>query len=355
MEVPLVVDVMGSELQIVDTPSQDKENVFDGMDNAVTQIREQCEFYFSDANILKDQFMLNQVKSSTDGWVKLGIIEKFKKVQRLTQDHSVVVHALSMSSKLELSEDGLSVRRRDPLPSWDPSVYHRTIILTDLPEDVELNHAKVTELFTTDQASPLLVRLFLPGRKVPSDLKRSQALHPQLGTKFSAVIEFANRTLASKAISRARQHWPDAYVHLLSYGSKKPTDANPKKKEKKVQSKDLEQQSSPQSRRPAFLLNLKSPNETIKVVHIRQPVGPPTEDSTGFLSGWRDSLRFQRISLSNMTSVPTSILPAALPPDDAIVCTNYQHSLWPNDSAIVSIIPYPTVAATSAVSAMNTT
>ncbi|KER25938.1 hypothetical protein T265_06691 [Opisthorchis viverrini] len=139
---------MGSELQIVDTPSQDKENVFDGMDNAVTQIREQCEFYFSDANILKDQFMLNQVKSSTDGWVKLGIIEKFKKVQRLTQDHSVVVHALSMSSKLELSEDGLSVRRRDPLPSWDPSVYHRTIILTDLPEDVELNHAKVTELFT---------------------------------------------------------------------------------------------------------------------------------------------------------------------------------------------------------------
>ncbi|GAA27787.2 La-related protein 6 [Clonorchis sinensis] len=336
------------------------------MDDAVTQIREQCEFYFSDANILKDQFMLNQVKSSTDGWVKLGIIEKFKKVQRLTQDHSVVVRALSMSSKLELSEDGmpnnvfhwflgLSVRRRDPLPSWDPSVYHRTIILTDLPEDVELNHAKVTELFTTDQASPLLVRLFLPGRKVPSDLKRSQALHPQLGTKFSAVIEFANRTLASKAISRARQHWPDAYVHLLSYGSKKPTDANPKKKEKKVQSKDLEQPSSPQSRRPAFLLNLKSPNETIKVVHIRQPVGPPTEDSTGFPPGWRDSLRFQRISLSNMASVPTSILPPALPPDDAIVRTNYQHSVWPNDSAIVSIIPYPTVAVNSAVSAMKTT
>ncbi|CAL8087719.1 unnamed protein product [Calicophoron daubneyi] len=93
------------------TPTQDKENVCGTPNGQVLsavceKILQQCEFYFCDANILKDQFMLNQVKATPDGWVKLEVIEGFKKMKKLTNDHGVVVQALAASTKLEISEDG---------------------------------------------------------------------------------------------------------------------------------------------------------------------------------------------------------------------------------------------------------
>ncbi|VDP92425.1 unnamed protein product [Echinostoma caproni] len=127
----------------------------------------------------------------------------------------------------------MSVRRRDPLPEWDPSVYYRSLIISELPSTDEVALNNMTEFFTAQGLPPVLVRYFAPGRKIPSDLKRSQGLHPLLGTKASSVVEFSTREQASKAIAVINLKCPGAYVHFLSDGAKKASDENPKKKEKR--------------------------------------------------------------------------------------------------------------------------
>ncbi|KAF8564914.1 hypothetical protein P879_10105 [Paragonimus westermani] len=94
MDEPPNATVEENDMRLVDCCQQDKENFCNAaVDDATLKlIRQQCEFYFSD--------------NSTDGWVELEIIEKFKKMQKWTQSHAVVVQALSRSSTLELSEDG---------------------------------------------------------------------------------------------------------------------------------------------------------------------------------------------------------------------------------------------------------
>ncbi|CAI2738452.1 unnamed protein product [Dicrocoelium dendriticum] len=152
VEEPVGVDLVSCVEEVpAEEPQQcDRENqcIAEVDEQSLNQIKLQCEFYFSDANILKDQFMLNQVKSSKDGWVNLGIIEKFKKVQKLTKSHDVIIRALANSEKLEVSEDGLMIRRRCPLPEWDPSVYYRSLIVSDLPDGTKLDHSDLTEIFT---------------------------------------------------------------------------------------------------------------------------------------------------------------------------------------------------------------
>ncbi len=46
------------------------------------QIVEQVEFYFSDAHILKDAFLLKHARRNRDGFISLKLITSFKKVQR---------------------------------------------------------------------------------------------------------------------------------------------------------------------------------------------------------------------------------------------------------------------------------
>lgn len=45
------------------------------------QIVEQVEFYFSDAHILKDAFLLKHARRNRDGFISLKLITSFKKVK----------------------------------------------------------------------------------------------------------------------------------------------------------------------------------------------------------------------------------------------------------------------------------
>ncbi len=46
----------------------------------------QVEFYFSDANICKDKFLLKHVKRNKEGFVSLKLISSFKRLKHLTKD-----------------------------------------------------------------------------------------------------------------------------------------------------------------------------------------------------------------------------------------------------------------------------
>lgn len=70
-------------------------------------ILKQMEFYFSDANLTKDRFLGDLVK--TNPHVPLEVFLKFNKIRSMTQDVTDIAKAMKNSTLLELSEDRLKV------------------------------------------------------------------------------------------------------------------------------------------------------------------------------------------------------------------------------------------------------
>ena len=85
------------------------------------EIRAQIEFYFSDANLPTDEFLLEAVQSDPGGWVSLALVAGFPRVKALVKDQDqqglgAVAAALQSSGLLELSFDRTKLRRTTPLP-----------------------------------------------------------------------------------------------------------------------------------------------------------------------------------------------------------------------------------------------
>merc|ERR1712047_46497 len=86
------------------------------------QIVQQVEFYFSDANITKDKFLLKHVKRNKEGFVSLKLISSFKRVKHLTKDWRQVAVAIEKKSS-----------RLDSLPEYDETTPSRTVVALNLP------------------------------------------------------------------------------------------------------------------------------------------------------------------------------------------------------------------------------
>lgn len=74
------------------------------------QLLGQIEFYFSQHNLQGD-FFLRQ-KMDALGWVDIGVLAGFKRVQAITRDVGMVKDALLYSVVLDVDEGGMKVRRR---------------------------------------------------------------------------------------------------------------------------------------------------------------------------------------------------------------------------------------------------
>lgn len=80
------------------------------------KILKQVEFYFSDANLPRDRFLQEELKKNEEGWIALSVIASFKRMQALSTDLAVIAEAVKASELVEVSADGLSVRRAVALP-----------------------------------------------------------------------------------------------------------------------------------------------------------------------------------------------------------------------------------------------
>ena len=84
----------------------------DPSDDLCESIVQQVEFYFSDANITKDKFLLKHVKRNKEGFVSLKLISSFKRVKHLTKDWRQVAVAIEKKSKkLEVNDLKTKVRK----------------------------------------------------------------------------------------------------------------------------------------------------------------------------------------------------------------------------------------------------
>lgn len=79
-------------------------------------IVQQIEYYFSDANLVKDEFLRS--KMDQQGWVPITLIASFPRVQNLTESVPFILDCLRGSSFLEVQGDKL--RRCDDWMKWIP-------------------------------------------------------------------------------------------------------------------------------------------------------------------------------------------------------------------------------------------
>jgi len=168
-------------------------------DDLCEQVVQQVEFYFSDANITKDKFLLKHVKRNKEGFVSLKLISSFKRVKHLTKDWRQVAVAIERKSKrLEVNDLKTKVRRLDVLPEYDETTPSRTVVALNLPIERPTIEA-VAELFKVC-GEIVLVRILRPGNPIPADVKPFSNKHPEMTDKVCALVEFEKTEFAHNAV-----------------------------------------------------------------------------------------------------------------------------------------------------------
>lgn len=166
------------------------------------------DFYFSDANILKDSFLLKHVRRNKEGYVNLKLITSFKKMKTLTRDYRIVAFSLRRHSKiLVVNEDGNKAKRKEPLPDYDETKTSRTVIAFNLAADPPPTMASVSSLFK-DCGDIVMLQIHKPGKSnIPSDVKKHFMKFTLDGSAvpLCAVIEFEKHEQAQKAISKSAE------------------------------------------------------------------------------------------------------------------------------------------------------
>lgn len=189
---------MEGESSILDDVKEE-EPYEDPDDDLCEKIVTQVEFYFSDANITKDKFLLKHVKRNKEGFVSLKLISSFKRVKNLTKDWRQVAEAIERkSARLEVNDLKTKVRRLDVLPEYDETTPSRTVVALNLPLERPTIEA-VGGIFSAC-GDIVLVRILRPGNPIPADIKPFANKHPEMTAKVCALIEFERTEFALKAV-----------------------------------------------------------------------------------------------------------------------------------------------------------
>lgn len=167
-------------------------------DDLMTRIVAQVEFYFSDANVAKDKFLLKHIRRNKEGYVSLKLVSSFKKVKQLTKDWRVVNHSLAKkSTKIQINDLGTKIRRVDPLPDLEEVAVTCAVLALNLPLE-KPNIQNVSQLFSTC-GDIALIRVVRQGSVVPQDLKSLASKYPALNDSHCAWIEFETPEAAKAA------------------------------------------------------------------------------------------------------------------------------------------------------------
>ena len=96
-------------------------------------IAAQVEFYFGDPHYPKDAYMLQQAGKHAEGFIPINVVMSFKKMRRLTQFTEFIAATMQGSKVVQVSADGLMLRRVAPLPKDYEDALTRTVLLERLP------------------------------------------------------------------------------------------------------------------------------------------------------------------------------------------------------------------------------
>lgn len=165
------------------------------------KIVRQVEYYFSDANLSTNDYLMKFVSKDAEGFVPIPVIASFKKVKSLVSNYALVTAALRTSSQLVVSEDGKKVRRVTPMSDAEiEELQSRTVVAENLPEDhtnenIEKIFAAVGNVKTVRICHPQAANgSGLSGSRYPrTDMLVSNKLH--------ALVEYETVEQAEKAVA----------------------------------------------------------------------------------------------------------------------------------------------------------
>lgn len=193
-------------------------------EESASSIMKMVEFYLSDANILKDPFLLKHVRRNKEGFVSVKLLASFRKVRSLCRNWKAVAHSVQKSKLLVLNSDGTKVRRVTPLPDHDETALSRSVFVHGFNSD-KPSVDSISELFA--QCGDIaLVRILRPGGVIPTDVKRFFDKNPDIKSKTCALVEFEEHASAQKAL-KSEQTGDIKVVPILLKERTKP--ASPKK------------------------------------------------------------------------------------------------------------------------------
>lgn len=151
------------------------------------QLQEQVEFYFGNANLQKDRFMKQEISKHPDGFVAISTIASFNRMKQITDDMSLVVKAMKMSSMLEVSEDDTMVRRTTPVPE-PRNVDAETIYIERLPPYAD--HDWLKEIFSKYGK---VVYISIPRFKHTGDVKGFAFVEFETAKEAQEAVEMFNK------------------------------------------------------------------------------------------------------------------------------------------------------------------
>jgi len=79
---------------------------------SIEEIKKQVEYYLGDLNLSKDEFFRDMISSNKDGYMDISSVLKCNKIKHLgVNKPAQIVAALKDSQSVEVSKDGLKIRR----------------------------------------------------------------------------------------------------------------------------------------------------------------------------------------------------------------------------------------------------
>ncbi|XP_058038673.1 la-related protein 6-like [Ahaetulla prasina] len=214
----------------------------------VRKIVSQIEFYFSDENLSKDLFLLRHIQRNKMGFVSIKLLTTLKKMKRLTWNWQVTLYALQFSTLLEINEERTKVRRKEPIPESFINVpLNKTLIAWNVLscEDSGSSSLLLQESFL-DTIVKLFgpfgditcIRIFRPGKKLPSAVKKATSVYPELLIRWCALVEYERLKCAQKAFAALTHKQfcsPGQKIKVISISTLKKINVASQEDNKKIE------------------------------------------------------------------------------------------------------------------------
>lgn len=174
-------------------------NSTNGPLDLASRIVKQAEFYFSDANLPRDKFLLAEVGKNEDGWVRIATIASFARMKRMTENVALIADALAGSkSLLEINADKTMVRRRTAVPEPTESLL-RTAYIKGFPRDATLDD--IESCLLEQGVHPLAIRMrhFLKSKDFRGSVFAELADEPALAAVLARKLVYNHEPLSMES------------------------------------------------------------------------------------------------------------------------------------------------------------